>query len=241
MATLKDVAKDAGVSIATVSYCLTGSRQVKPETKARIMDSIEKLKYIPNASARSLKASSSNLIGVVLTDIDNQFHSEIFKGVSDYLQRHNYAISVAFSNRSPVIEQEKINEFIGQNASGLFIITSQPQNTDFFSARIKNYQIPTVFVERRPSNMDVSFAGFDNYRTLYYLTEQLLMKTLPAHRPHHRTGPLLLGERLHPGLPDGFPDLQHSSGSLPDPEYGYVQGGCLQNRLWQPGFGYTLR
>lgn len=186
MATLKDVAKDAGVSIATVSYCLTGSRQVKPETKARIMDSIEKLKYIPNASARSLKASSSNLIGVVLTDIDNQFHSEIFKGVSDYLQRHNYAISVAFSNRSPVIEQEKINEFIGQNASGLFIITSQPQNTDFFAARIKNYQIPTVFVERRPSNMDVSFAGFDNYRTLYYLTEQLLMK-------HYRRIALITG------------------------------------------------
>ena len=75
MATLKDVAKDAGVSIATVSYCLTGSRQVKPETKARIMDSIEKLKYIPNASARSLKASSSHLIGVVLTDIDNQLPS----------------------------------------------------------------------------------------------------------------------------------------------------------------------
>ena len=65
MATLKDVAKDAGVSIATVSCCLSGSRYVKPETRTKIMDSIEKLKYIPNASARDLRSTSTNRIGVV--------------------------------------------------------------------------------------------------------------------------------------------------------------------------------
>ena len=62
MATLKDVAKDAGVSIATVSCCLSGSRYVKPETRTKIMDSIEKLKYIPNASARDLRSTSTNRI-----------------------------------------------------------------------------------------------------------------------------------------------------------------------------------
>lgn len=186
MATLKDVAKDAGVSIATVSCCLSGSRQVKPETRMRIMESIEKLKYIPNASARNLKISDSNSIGIVLTDIDNQYHSEIFKGASDYLQRHDYTINVAFSNRSPITEQKKINEFISQNVSGLLIITSQPQNTDFFNSRIKSYSIPTVFMERRPENIDTSFACFDNYRTVYFLTEQLLLK-------HYRRVALITG------------------------------------------------
>lgn len=174
MATLKDVAKDAGVSIATVSCCLSGAKNVKPETKTRIMDSIEKLKYIPNASARNLKTSISRKIGVVLTDIDNFYHADIFKGISSYLQNKTFNISVAFSNNSPDVECEKINDFVGDNVSGLLIITSQPENTDFFAMRIKNYNIPTVFIERRPDNLEASFVSFDNFRTAYYLTECLI-------------------------------------------------------------------
>jgi multiple sugar transport system substrate-binding protein len=174
MATLKDVAKDAGVSIATVSCCLSGSRYVKPETRTKIMDSIEKLKYIPNASARDLRSTSTNRIGVVLTDIDNVYHTEIFKGISASLQRKGYTINVAFSNSLPDIEREKIEDFISQNVSGLIIITCQPQNTDFFVNRIRNFGIPTVFLERRPDNLDVNFLGFDNYRTIYSITKTLL-------------------------------------------------------------------
>ncbi|HHV12221.1 MAG TPA: extracellular solute-binding protein [Clostridiales bacterium] len=176
MATLKDVAKDAGVSIATVSCCLSGSKTVKPETKMRVMDSIEKLKYIPNASARNLKSSSSNRIGVVLTDIDNLYHAEIFKGISSFLQDKSYTVSVAFSNNSPDIECERIDDFISQNVSGLIIITCQPNNTDFFKNRIKNYNIPTVFIERCPDDIFVSFISFDNYQTTYYITYELLRK-----------------------------------------------------------------
>ena len=176
MVTLKDVARDAGVSIATVSCCLSGSRNVKPETRMKIMDSVEKLKYIPNASARSLKSADSRRIGIVLTDIDNQYHAEIFKGISAKLQNQGYHISVAFTNNSPDIECEKIEDFISGNVSGPLIITSQPQNTDFFQTRIKNYDVPAVFIERRPQKIDTCFVGFDNFKTVYYLTEQLLKK-----------------------------------------------------------------
>lgn len=176
MATLKDVAKDAGVSIATVSCCLSGAKNVKPETRARIMDSIEKLKYIPNASARNLKTTDSKKIGIVLTDIDDYYHAEIFKGISSYLQNKGYSMNVAFSNNSPDIECDKIDDFVSSNVSGLLIITAQPQNTDFFTARIKNYNIPAVFIERRPDNLNTSFVSFDNAKTTYYLTENLIKK-----------------------------------------------------------------
>ncbi|MDC7289951.1 extracellular solute-binding protein [Blautia schinkii] len=187
MATLKDIAKDAGVSIATVSCCLSGSKPVKAETRMRIMDSIEKLKYIPNWSARNLKSYNSNLIGVVLTDIDNLYHSEIFKGISAYLQNRNFTVSVAFSNNSPDVECQKIEDFISQNAAGLIIISCQPQNTDFFRSRLLNYQIPTVFVERSPENLFANYAGFDNYQTAFYLTGQLLKKGY--HKPALICGP----------------------------------------------------
>lgn len=176
MATLKDVAKDAGVSVATVSCCLSGSKPVRPETRMRIMDSIEKLKYIPNSSARNLKSSVSHTIGVVLTDIDNLYHAEIFKGISAFFQNENYNVSVAFSNSSPDIECEIIDNFISLNAAGLMIITCQPQNTEFFRSRILSYNIPTVFVERQPSELFVNYAGFDNYETAFQVTEMLIKK-----------------------------------------------------------------
>lgn len=174
MATLKDVARDAGVSIATVSCCLSGAKNVKPETRMRIMDSIEKLKYVPNAAARSLKTADSKKIGIVLTDIDNFYHADILKGISYCLQNKGYDINIAFSNNSPDIECRKINDFVSSNVAGLLLITSQPWNTDFFMSRIKNYKIPTVFIEHRPDNLSFSFTGFDNYRTTFFLTEKLL-------------------------------------------------------------------
>lgn len=208
MATLKDVAKDAGVSIATVSCCLSGSKPVKSETKAKIMDSIEKLKYIPNQAARNLKAFSSNLIGVVLININNHYHAEIFKGISAYLQNHDYTVSVAFSNNSPDIECEKIEEFISQNAAGLIIITCQPQNTDFFRSRILNYQVPVVFIEHNPENLFVNFVGFDNYQTSYYLTSSLIQK-------EYRDIALLCGSPLFSSecsSIDGYKDALTSNG-----------------------------
>lgn len=176
MTTLKDIAKDAGVSISTVSSCLSGNKPVKPETKTRIMDSIEKLKYIPNISARNLKSSTSHTIGVVLTDIDNSYHAELFKGISSFLQTKEYDVNVAFSNSSPHIECQLIDNFISLNVAGLLIITCQPQNTDFFHSRILNYNIPTVFIDRQPENLFVNYAGFDNYETAYYLTNAFLSK-----------------------------------------------------------------
>lgn len=176
MATLKDVAKDAGVSIATVSYYLNGTKHIKPETRMKIMDSIEKLKYIPNAAARSLRTADSKKIGIVLTDIDNLYHADIFKGISSYLQNKGFHINVAFSNNLPNIECEKIDDFVSSNISGLILITSQPQNTEFFRTRIENYNIPVVFIERRPETLNVSFVSFDNYKTTYFLTENLLQK-----------------------------------------------------------------
>lgn len=176
MVTLKEVALDAGVSVATVSCCLSGKKPVKPETKLRILDSIEKLKYIPNTAARNLKLFSSKLVGVILTDIDNLYHTEIFKGISSFLQQNEYTVSVAFSNNSPDIECKKIEEFISQNVAGLIIITCQPQNQSFFQNRILNYEIPNVYVERNPSNLYVNFVGYHNYETTHYIATSLIEK-----------------------------------------------------------------
>ena len=88
MITLKDVAREAGVSIATVSCALSGKKAVRPETYTKIMDAVEKLKYIPNYSARNLKKKASNMVSVLLPGMRSQFYSGLFDGISSYLQSH---------------------------------------------------------------------------------------------------------------------------------------------------------
>lgn len=174
MPTLKEVAARAGVSIATVSCCLSGAKNVKPETKAVIMDAIEELKYIPNHSARSLKNSGSQEIGVVLTDIDDIFHADIFKGVSAYFQNRSYSINVAFTNHSPDVECAKVDEFISKNVAGLVLLTCQPGNRAFFESRMEFYNIPTVFLQRRPEIPECNLIRFDDEKAIFQITHALL-------------------------------------------------------------------
>lgn len=174
MVTIKDVARDAGVSIATVSCCLSGSRSVSPKTRMKILDSVEKLKYIPNSSARNLKKHSTRNIGIVLTDIAETYHANICKGISSLLSRNEYTANVGFSNDAAYMEIRTVNRFISHNMDGLIIITSMPENTDFFQSAILNHEIPCVFIDRRPPQIQADFAGFDNYAAAYSLTAQLL-------------------------------------------------------------------
>ena len=174
MITLKDVAKEAGVSIATVSCALSGKKAVRPETYTKIMDAVEKLKYIPNYSARNLKKKASNMVSVLLPGMRSQFYSGLFDGISSYLQAQGYSINIAFSNDSADVECKKIDEFIIQNSAGLIIVTTQPGNTAFFQNHIMDYQIPAVFVEREPDSVFCNYVGFRHYDTFYNVTKQVL-------------------------------------------------------------------
>ena len=149
MATLKDVAKRAGVSVATVSCCLSGAKNVKFETKLRVMQAVEELNYIPNAAARELRMTKNNRIGLVLPDIDDGYYNGILKGVSQQLRSDAHILNMALSYQNPKYECEKIDELIHANVGGLIIITCQPENTDFFNSRVAKHGIPTVFVHHK--------------------------------------------------------------------------------------------
>ena len=81
MSTLKDVAKRAGVSIATVSYCINNSHNLSPETRANINKAIAELNYIPNSQARNLKRKASRDICVIFSNMEDRCFSEFLKGI----------------------------------------------------------------------------------------------------------------------------------------------------------------
>ncbi|MBC7217273.1 MAG: LacI family DNA-binding transcriptional regulator, partial [Candidatus Caldatribacterium sp.] len=83
MLTIRDVAKRAGVSPMTVSRVINGRRGVKPETRARVLQAIEELGYVPNSLARSFALQKTKTIGLVITDITNPFFTTLARGVED--------------------------------------------------------------------------------------------------------------------------------------------------------------
>lgn len=176
MVTLKDVARRAGVSIATVSYCVNGTKSVSADTRGKVMKAIEELNYVPNAAARSLKSETAMEIGVVFPNIDDYYRSEILKGIVDQSDGRNYSVTMAFSHDSPKMEQKIINDFIGKNVSGLIIDTCQPENTEYFRKNLVERHISSVFVEHCPQELNVNFLAFDNHKAYYNLTEMLLKK-----------------------------------------------------------------
>lgn len=176
MATLKDVAEKAGVSIATVSNCLNNTKTVKQATRTRIMQAIEDLNYIPNASAKSLKSETSREIGVVFPDIDDSCHSDILKGIIGRAEDMDYTLNISFSYHTPKLERKIIDQLIGRNVAGIILITCQPQNVEYFQNSIIRHNVPTVFLEHFPDSIDANFLAFDNYNSCYYLTKKLIEK-----------------------------------------------------------------
>ena len=174
MATLKDVAKKAGVSIATVSNCINNTKSVKSATRTKIMKIIDELNYIPNTSAKNLKSEYSKEIGVVFPDIDDTCHADILKGIISTAENLDYTLNISFSYHTPKLERKIIDQLIGKKVAGIILITCQPDNAEYFQNIIIRHNIPTVFVDHFPDNIDANFLAFDNYNSCYYLTKKLI-------------------------------------------------------------------
>lgn len=100
VASIKDIAKKAGVSISTVSYALNGSPKVTEETAAKILAIAKELNYVPNAAARSLKKRETKIIGVFLTNYGGAFYGQLLQGIQDALNSKGYEMIVCSGKES---------------------------------------------------------------------------------------------------------------------------------------------
>ncbi|MDR2784591.1 MAG: extracellular solute-binding protein, partial [Treponema sp.] len=172
MATIKDVAREAGVSIATVSCALSGRKNVSHSARIKVLAAIEKLNYVPNENARKLKLHTSRDIGVLLTSIDDHYHSEIFKGITRVIQENGFSVNIGFSNNQPRVEEEIVSDFISRGFAGIILISCLA-NDPAYIKKLLSHGIPVVFVERRPGRRNVNFTGISNEKTICFLADTL--------------------------------------------------------------------
>ncbi|BFH63291.1 MULTISPECIES: LacI family DNA-binding transcriptional regulator [Paenibacillus] len=153
MATIRDVAKHAGVSVATVSRVINETGYVHEDTRKKVETAIRELHYTPNEVARSLYKRKSRLIGLLLPDITNPFFPELARGVEDEMQENDFRIIFGNSDENANKEKEYIQTFVQNNVVGVIASTNHP-DTDTY----RKLGIPVVFLDRTADNRPSVYA-----------------------------------------------------------------------------------
>jgi LacI family transcriptional regulator len=151
---IKEVARIAKVSTATVSRTINGSDKVSEETALRVRRAIEKLRYYPDTNARALGSGRSNLYGLIISDITNPFFPELVKSFEDVAMRHGKEVLVANTNYDPVRAEHCARRMLQRKVDGVAIMTSEVHSQvleDFHQQRI-----PLVFLDTARSRNNVS-------------------------------------------------------------------------------------
>lgn len=171
-ATIKDVARKAGVSTATVSYVLNGTRRVNIETALKIRKTINKLNYRPNRIAQSLVTKSSRIIGVLISNISDPFFSPIVRGIEDVANQSKYTVMIGNSDENYLKAMQYL-EFSTQHwLDGLII--SPTSNFDKLHQKLYDLDIPIVLVNRRSEGLKVDVVETDNKLGAYLAVKHLI-------------------------------------------------------------------
>jgi LacI family transcriptional regulator len=172
MATIRDVAKMAGVSISTVSLAFNESSRVNPVTHQRIAAAAQAVGYVPNPLAQSLKSGRSRLIGMVVGDISNPFFGRLLKGVERSALERDHLVIVSDSGAHPEQELAILDHLSDQRVAGL--ILSPHGKAPEYAARLNQLAMPFVLVDQKVPGVDSDFVGSDNVLASAILTEHLI-------------------------------------------------------------------
>lgn len=161
MATIKQVAKKAGVSAGTVSNVLSGSANVSEALRQKVLSTVRELNYEPNHIARSLKSKQTFTLGMVIPDISNPFYPELTRGAEDAALKKNYVLVTV--NTDNQVEREKLvlRVLRSRRVDGLLLVVA-PNGGD--SAHLKEIvarEIPVVCLDRTDPVLKVSSVSVD--------------------------------------------------------------------------------
>ena len=184
MATLRDVAREAGVSVATASRAINGLGNVTAPTRAAVMAAVKKLNFVPHSGARSLTRRKTDTVGVILPDLFGEFFSEIIRGID--LVAHESGMHLLLGNmHGSTHETAAAIAAMRGRVDGLLVMP--PDLKPELLADYLDPALPTVLLNYDAGSLDLPFVAVDNYRGAYAMTEALL--TRGAQQVVHIAGP----------------------------------------------------
>ncbi|MBE6053422.1 MAG: LacI family transcriptional regulator [Clostridium sartagoforme] len=171
---IKDVAREAGVSIATVSRVLNDIDVVNEDTKKKVLEAISKLGYRPNIVARSLKTQKTKTVGILVPDISSGFYPEIVRGAEDVANIYDYNVILCNSDFDSEKEKEYLRVLKEKMVDGVIYMSSslQEETLDI----INELNLTTVLVETKDKEESLPSVTIDNIKASKEATNYLLNK-----------------------------------------------------------------
>ena len=229
--TIYDVAREAGVSMATVSRVVNGNKNVKENTRKKVLEVIERLDYRPNAVARGLASKKTTTIGVVIPNITNTYFSTLAKGIDDIAEMYKYNIVLANSDEDDEKEVAVVNTLFSKQVDGIIFMghhLTEKIRSEFSRSRTPVVLAGTVDVEHQlPSvNIDYKQATADAVALLAKNNKKIAFVS----------GPLvddINGKLRLPGYKAGLKKakVSYSEGLVFEAKYNYNDGYHLAERV----------
>lgn len=169
---LKDIARDLGVSLITVSKAMRGMGDISEETRRRVLKRVAELDYRPNMLARGLASGKTFIAGLVVPDLLHPFFAEFAKSLNGALRQSGYGLILASSEEDPKIEREEIRTVLARGVDALLIASCQPTLQGFYGA--EDQRTPFILVDRDFPHLRAHFVGTDDYAAGLMATQHLL-------------------------------------------------------------------
>ncbi|MBF6595373.1 MAG: LacI family DNA-binding transcriptional regulator [Thermaceae bacterium] len=169
MPTIKDVAKLAGVSIATVSNVLSGGRYVSPQLRGTVLSAVRALGYMPNGVAQSLRSRRTQTLGLIVPDITNPFFSGLVKAIERTARTRGYQVLLSSSEENPDLELGLTLSLASRQVDGLIVIPTQDS-----PEYLRQLGLPVVLLDRIGGQDGFDRVGVDNIGAARQGTEFLL-------------------------------------------------------------------
>ena len=174
--TIKDIAKELGLSTSTVSRALRDSHEISHDTKKMVMEYAEKINFKPNRIAQSLKDHKSMSIGVIVTEIANSFFSQVINGVESIAHNNGYTVIIAQSMESADRELLSLQHLTSSSIDGLIISVSTESKNFHYLKELHEKGMPIVFVDRAIDHIETHKVIVDNFKGAYKATKHLIDK-----------------------------------------------------------------
>ncbi len=172
--TIRDIALKLGVSISTVSRALRNVEDINPETKRAVLETAKILNYEPNRIAQSLRSKKTNILGVVVPQINLHFFSSAISGIQEYASHHYYSVIISQSLESLQTEETAIHALISNRVDGLLIsLSSETNHTDHLQQLIQK-KIPIVLFDRVVDGLNATRVIVDDHDGAFKAVEHLI-------------------------------------------------------------------
>jgi LacI family transcriptional regulator len=182
---MKDIARDLGVSVVTVSKVLRNHTDIGEETRQRVLKRVRDLHFQPNLTARALVTGRTYTVGLVVPDLVHPFFAEVAKGLSSVLRKSGYSLIITSSEEDPDLEAQEIDRLLARRLDAIIVASAQWTVASF--RLIEEQKTPYILVDRQFAGLPANFVGVDDELVGELATDHLI--AVGCRRIAHIRGP----------------------------------------------------